>query len=136
MLTETRVALRGHSEARRGVGEHPLEDPIDLADYQNPWFGVREGQVIRPDALLGTYNVVSAARTATGNEGRHVFQRRGASTLSAKRSDVPVSPCRRLPRQRLSGDVAQRLEDPRTRLLVQRGVFGKVEQTRDGREPQ
>jgi ADP-ribose pyrophosphatase len=34
--------------------------------YQNPWFGVREDQVIRPDGLPGTYSVVSAARTATG----------------------------------------------------------------------
>jgi 8-oxo-dGTP pyrophosphatase MutT (NUDIX family) len=34
--------------------------------YQNPWFDVREDQVIRPDGLPGTYSVVSAARTATG----------------------------------------------------------------------
>lgn len=34
--------------------------------YQNPWFDVREDQVIRPDGEPGTYSVVSAARTATG----------------------------------------------------------------------
>lgn len=34
--------------------------------YQNPWFDVREDQVLRPDGQPGTYSVVSAARTATG----------------------------------------------------------------------
>jgi ADP-ribose pyrophosphatase len=34
--------------------------------YENPWFGVREDRVIRPDGQPGTYSVVSAARTATG----------------------------------------------------------------------
>jgi ADP-ribose pyrophosphatase len=34
--------------------------------YRNPWFDVREDQVIRPDGEPGTYSVVSAARTATG----------------------------------------------------------------------
>ena len=34
--------------------------------YQNPWFDVREDQVLRPDGDPGTYGVVSAARTATG----------------------------------------------------------------------
>lgn len=33
--------------------------------YENPWFSVREDQVIRPDGQAGTYSVVSS-RVATG----------------------------------------------------------------------
>ena len=34
--------------------------------YGNPWFTVREDQVIRPDGTPGIYGVVSARRLATG----------------------------------------------------------------------
>src|SRR3954469_6075824 len=43
---------------------------------------------------------------------------------------VPPPPCRGIAGQRLAGDVAQRLEHPRARLLVQREVAGVVEQRR------
>jgi 8-oxo-dGTP pyrophosphatase MutT (NUDIX family) len=34
--------------------------------YQNPWFAVREDQVLRPDGSPGIYGVVTAARWALG----------------------------------------------------------------------
>jgi 8-oxo-dGTP pyrophosphatase MutT (NUDIX family) len=46
--------------------ENPWTTVSTSRIYQNPWFDVREDQVIRPDGLPGTYSVVSAARIATG----------------------------------------------------------------------
>ena len=34
--------------------------------YENPWFSVREDQVVRPDRKNGIYSVVTAKRLATG----------------------------------------------------------------------
>lgn len=46
--------------------ENPWKTLSTSRIHQNPWFHVREDQVVRPDGQPGTYNVVSAARTATG----------------------------------------------------------------------
>ena len=48
------------------MSENPWKTLSTSHIYQNPWFGVREDQVIRPDGQPGTYSVVSAARIATG----------------------------------------------------------------------
>lgn len=46
---------------------------------------------------------------------------------------VPVSPGARIVRERLAGDISQRLEHPTTGLGVQGVVFREVEQPRHGR---
>ena len=48
------------------MNENPWKTLSTSRIYQNPWFAVREDQVLRPDGQPGTYSVVSAARIATG----------------------------------------------------------------------
>jgi 8-oxo-dGTP pyrophosphatase MutT (NUDIX family) len=55
----------GHVRANRET-ENPWKTLSTSRIHQNAWFDVREDQVLRPDGQPGTYNVVSAARTATG----------------------------------------------------------------------
>ena len=48
------------------VSENPWKTLSTSWLHRNPWFGVREDQVLRPDGQAGTYSVVSASRIATG----------------------------------------------------------------------
>lgn len=46
--------------------KNPWQTLSSSCKYGNKWFKVYEHQVIRPDGQIGTYNVVSAGRLATG----------------------------------------------------------------------
>ncbi len=46
--------------------ENPWTTLSSSHKYGNPWFAVREDQVIRPDGKRGIYGVVSAGRLAIG----------------------------------------------------------------------
>jgi ADP-ribose pyrophosphatase len=48
------------------VNENPWTTISTSWIHRNPWFQVREDQVLRPDGQPGTYSVVSASRIATG----------------------------------------------------------------------
>src|SRR5262249_8630540 len=49
-----------------GAGRNPWTQVSSREIYANPWFRVREDQVLRPDGSPGTYSVVMAARWALG----------------------------------------------------------------------
>lgn len=48
------------------MSENPWKTLSTSWIHRNPWFGVREDQVLRPDGQAGIYSVVSASRIATG----------------------------------------------------------------------
>jgi len=52
--------------AKLGPEQNPWTRVSTRAIYDNPWFGVREDQVLRPDGSPGIYGVVTAARWALG----------------------------------------------------------------------